>query len=542
MSLSTLLHALPPFTEEIPSPSAFTYPHCYTPHPLCITAAKEVQNYLVQQQQWQEEIAKGKMFGVLVVADSSGRRYFLAAFSGILAGSNQLPYFVPPIYDLLQPTGYFKEEEQWISVINKQIEMSLANPVYSELHRQLSAAIEAHTMQQQVAKERYRIEKRRREERRKANPSDSELIELLQRESQHQKAEIKRAKRRGDEQIAILKEQLLPYEKEIDGLKEERKSRSAQLQQWLFEHYRVRNGLGECSSLGALFAKTTQRVPPAGSGECAAPKLLQYAYLHGLTPLAMAEFWWGASPTTIVRKEGCYYPACQSKCAPILAFMLQGIEVEPNPLAQPLAAGNSIEIVYEDDYLLVVNKPHGMLSTPGKEGVVSLYELLRKRYPEAMMVHRLDMDTSGLLLVAKSLEIYKTLQAQFARREVHKRYEALLEGRIEPIEGEIELPLCLDPTDRPKQQVSYEYGKQAITHYRVLAQEGGRTRIALYPYTGRTHQLRLHAAHSLGLNTPIVGDRLYGAPSERLCLHAASLVFVHPVSKKQIVLSSDVPF
>lgn len=537
-----LLHEMPRNTEQMLSPKAFTYPHCYTPHPLCIAAAKEVQGYISLQAQWQEEIAQGKMFGVLIVADSSGRRYFLVAFSGILAGNNKLPYFVPPIYDLLHPEGYFKEEEQQISAINKRVETCLSHSTYVDLQIQLAVAKELHQQQQLEAKKRYKIDKTTREQQRAASPHDTDLILALQRASQHQKAEMKRARLYGEQHLASIKEQLLPYEIEIDRLKEERKKRSALLQQWLFEHYRVINGLGMYSSLGNLFEDTPQRIPPAGAGECAAPKLLQYAYLHNLTPIAMAEFWWGASPTTVVRKQGCYYPACQSKCAPILAFMLQGVDVEPNPLVQAIVTNTSIDIRYEDDYLLVVNKMAGMLSIPGKEQVVSLYDQLRGIYPEAMLVHRLDMATSGLLLVAKSLDIYKRLQAQFARREVKKRYEALLEGVIEEEQGTIELPLCLDPTDRPKQQVSYKHGKQAITHYRVLARSDGRTRIAFYPITGRTHQLRVHAAHPLGLHTSIVGDMLYGMAGDRLCLHAASLTFVHPVSRKVIELCSEVPF
>lgn len=539
MSHPSLLHAMPLSTASIAAPPAFTYPHCYTPHPLCVAAAEEVQAYIKQQPQWQADIAKGKMFGVLVVADIEDKRHFLAAFSGILAGSNRQPYFVPPIYDLLDPKGYFKEEELRISAINREVEELLSSQSYTTLQERLTHAMAQTEQEQQLAKEHYRLAKQHREQQRIAAAHNKELLEQLQRESQHQKANIKRVRLRGDLLIARIKEQLLPIEQEIKSLKEERKGRSAALQQWLFEQYRVQNGLGESSTLGALF---TERVPPAGSGECAAPKLLQYAYQNDLRPIAMAEFWWGASPATIVRKEGYYYPACQSKCAPILAYMLQGIEVDPNPLEQTTVGEPHFEKVYEDDYLLVVNKPADMLSTPGKGGAISLLALLQNEYPEAMLVHRLDMATSGLLIVAKSLTIYKELQAQFARREVTKRYVALLNGEIERAEGTIALPLCLDPTDRPKQQVNYEYGKEAITHYHVVAREHGATRVHLFPYTGRTHQLRMHAAHPLGLNTPIVGDTLYGIPSKRLYLHAASIAFVHPIDGRRIELTSEAPF
>lgn len=439
--------------SHIPLPKLFTYPFHYTPHPLCIEAAKEVQSYLQTRTEWHDELQKGKMFGVLVVQDSEGETGFLAAFSGNLAGSNIHEFFVPPVYDLLNPDGYFKEEEARISSLN-----------------------------------------------------------------------------------VLLNEAKNPDE--IEHLKEERKTRSMALQQWIFRQFHLRNALGEEQDICRIFEETAHRNPPAGTGECAAPKLLQHAYLHNLRPLAMAEFWWGDSPKGEIRRHGHYYPACRHKCEPILNYMMQGLDIEPNPLLTSNTDDTQLETVYEDEYLLVVNKPAGMLSVPGKTGQASVLSILQERYPEAtgpILVHRLDMDTSGLLLAAKDKNTHTQLQMQFEGRSVKKRYIALLEGTPQDKEpkGFIRLPLRPDFDNRPYQMVDFEYGKPAVTRYEIL-ELSTRTRIAYYPETGRTHQLRVHSAHPDGMNCPIVGDPLYGQPSDRLCLHAEYLEFRHPASGKII--------
>ena len=328
------------------------------------------------------------------------------------------------------------------------------------------------------------------------------------------------------------------HEASLQALKHERKERSANLQLRLFRQFRLLNYRGEVKDLCELFADTVQRIPPAGAGECAAPKLLQYAYLHGWRPLAMAEFWWGKPSQTEVRRQGCYYPSCTGKCGPILRHMLQGLDVEDNPLAQENDKGKELEIVYEDESLVVVNKPSGLLSVPGKERDASVQALMQARLPQAdgpLTVHRLDMDTSGLLLIAKSKEAHQCLQAQFEQRLIRKRYIALLEGVVPNDRGSINLPLRPDLHDRPRQVVDLLHGKPALTDYEVLARKDGRTLIAFYPQTGRTHQLRVHAAHPLGLHCPIVGDTLYGTPAERLCLHAEQLEFTHPVSGERMM-------
>lgn len=548
-----MLHRFTTSIAGIPLPERFTYPFCYTPHPLCLLAAREVQDYLARQSAWKEELEKGKMFGVLVIQTGQGEIGYLAAFSGILAGSNRHPFFVPPVYDLLQPQGFFKIEEEHISSINRHIRQLEEDEEYialsSELARTLHAAEEALA----EAKARLKEAKAAREQRRKEKVLDTQEEAELIRESQFQKAEYKRLERAWKEKIATLQAQTEKREKRIAALKSERKTRSAALQQKLFEQFELLNGRGEAKNLCEIFGQTSHKTPPAGAGECAAPKLLQQAYLQGWKPIAMAEFWWGASPKTEIRCHGHYYPACRGKCGPILQHMLQGLQVEENPLLKKMQAPlQRLEIVYEDAWLSVINKPAGMLSVPGKEDAVSVYSLAHEQYPEAdgpLMVHRLDMDTSGLLIIAKTKLVYQHLQAQFKNRQVKKRYIALLDGIVPQDQGTIELPLCLNPLDRPRQMVHTEHGKPAVTDFQVLERlngdengNGNRTRIAFYPRTGRTHQIRVHAAHPLGLHCPIVGDVLYGTKAERLYLHAESIEFTHPITGKIVRVAQEAGF
>jgi tRNA pseudouridine32 synthase / 23S rRNA pseudouridine746 synthase len=297
--------------------------------------------------------------------------------------------------------------------------------------------------------------------------------------------------------------------------------------------------------LGDIFKPTREGRPIAGSGECAAPKLFQYAFQHDLHPIALAEFWWGESPKTEVRIHGHYYPACRGKCEPILGFMLQGLAVEENPMLKNPAENKDLEVVWEDAHIVVINKPAEFLSVPGKLVTDSVYERMRMRYPEAtgpLIVHRLDMSTSGLLLVAKTAEVHKELQRQFIQREIKKRYVALLEGEVLEDRGTVELPLRVDLENRPRQLVCYEYGKPAVTIWKVLERKDGRTRIHFFPITGRTHQLRVHAAHVDGLHAPIVGDDLYGQTSHRLHLHAEWIQFRHPISGKDMTMKVEAGF
>lgn len=542
-----MLHRFTTSITDIPLPERFTYPFCYTPHPLCILAAKEVQSYLTRQTAWKDELRQGKMFGVLIVQTEHGETGYLAAFSGILAGKNLHPFFVPPVYDLLQPQGFFKIEEENISSINRNIRQLENDKAYAALSAELAQTIQSAKDILATAKAQLKEAKTAREQRRKEKELNAQEEAELIRESQFQKAEYKRLERSWKARITTLQTQTEDWERRISALKSERKTRSAALQQKLFEQFGMLNYRGEVKNLCEIFGQTVHKTPPAGAGECAAPKLLQQAYLHGWKPIAMAEFWWGDSPKTEIRHHGHYYPACKGKCEPILQHMLQGLQVEENPMLKRMQVpSKNLEIVYEDPWLSVINKPAGMLSVPGKEDAVSVYSLMREQYPEAdgpLMVHRLDMATSGLMLIAKTKRVHQNLQAQFKNRLVRKRYVALLEGIVPKDKGTVDLPLCLNPLDRPRQMVHTEHGKPAITDYQVLERlDGKRTRIAFYPRTGRTHQLRIHAAHPLGLHCPIIGDELYGKKADRLYLHAEYLEFTHPITGKTVRITKEAEF
>lgn len=539
------MHPFKANISHLPLPELFSFPFYYTPNPLCILAAEEVQSYLEARSDWHEELQKGKMFGVLIVRNPQGETGFLAAFSGNLAGSNHHDYFVPPVYDLLNPDGYFKEEEERISAINRRIKEEENTNGLKELQARLADLKKEHAHLLITKEEEFKQEKERRSMLRQSGELTETELEQLNKQSQFEKAELKRWKKKFQQEVEAQEALIRQKQESIQQLKDERKSSSAALQQWIFQQFQMRNARGEVKDLCEIFAPTPQGIPPAGSGECAAPKLLQHAYLHGLHPVAMAEFWWGDSPKGEIRRHGYFYPSCKHKCEPILNFMMQGLEVEPNPLLASKSEADSLETVYEDEHLLVVNKPSGMLSVPGKTDQVSVYSLMAERFHEAtgpLVVHRLDMDTSGLLLIAKTKEVHACLQEQFEKQEIRKRYIALLSGKPDVAStGFIRLPLCPDYENRPLQKVDYEHGKPAITRYELL-EDTAHTRIAFYPATGRTHQLRVHAAHPDGLNTPIKGDPLYGQPAERLYLHAERLEFRHPVTNKTLRITKEAPF
>lgn len=544
MLYTDYIHRFSHKITDIPLPVAFTFPFHYTPHKLTILAADEVQAYLRSRTDWKEELHTGKMFGVLVVRTSDGQIGYLAAFSGNLAGSNLHDFFVPPIYDLLQPDGFFRIEEANISAINMQIKKMEESMEYQSARTTLAETTSMAEQQLSKAKHALKEAKAEREKKRAQGVDETEL-KRMERESQFQKAEYKRMERRMKDEINVYTEKLQTIEKTIDQLKQERRKRSARLQQQLFEQFHILNAKGEIKDLCEIFKDTPQKTPPAGAGECALPKLLQFAYLHRLEPLAMGEFWWGMSPKDEIRHEGHFYPSCKSKCEPILKHMLIGLEVEKNPLAENIHKDTPLEIIYEDEWIVVINKPAGMLSVPGKDNLDSVSQRLHRLYPHAtgpLIVHRLDMATSGLMLAAKDKNIHQQLQALFETRKIKKRYTAILEGNVPDNEGKITLPLCPDINDRPRQRVDYEYGKPAVTLYKVLEKTPDETLVSFYPQTGRTHQLRVHAAHNQGLNCPIKGDELYGKKADRLYLHAAELSFIHPVTGKKMHIIKESGF
>lgn len=528
------------FGEEINGitiPERLNNPFSYRPHQLCLIASEQVREYVKSNEQWSREVEKGKMFGVLAVRDKDGRYGFLAAYSGLLDRRGDHDFFVPLVFDYMSPKGYFKQEEKKISEINCRIELFKMRTDYVTALNEYKKAKERYDSLVAEHKELKKKAKERRRTLRNSGTLSPEEEQRLNNESSYANAEYKRIERREYKNVFRSRYFVDSFELQLEEMKYERKRRSVFLQQWLFGNFVVCNSLGEESSLSQIFLETPQLVPPSGTGECAAPKLLQYAFKNNFIPLAMAEFWMGRSPVGTLRRDGCFYGACVAKCRPILDFMLKGMELEP-----PLAYGkewntDDLDIVYEDDCLLILNKPSGMLSVPGLTGGMSAEELLRCKYgndTDIRAVHRLDMATSGLLVVAKSSDVFVALQKEFAERRVQKRYVAILDGIPATASGNISLPLTADYENRPCQAVDMENGKPAITEYELLeiVNYKGRkcAKVAFYPQTGRTHQLRVHAAHSNGLDTPIVGDELYGKADERLMLHAEYVSFLHPVT------------
>ena len=541
------LHRYASDIRDVELPVRFNNPFKYTPHRLCELAAVELRRFVAADGRLAAEVAKGKMMGVLVVRDAAGALGYLAAFSGLLGGSNVQRGFVPPVFDFQSPDGYFKREENEISLINKRIAAVKGSAEYIAATEAVDAAQRSMDGQLDAMRRDMRVAKERRDAMRASGALSAADDAALVRESQHLKAELKRLTRRLQQQVEQQKERLSLLDAQIEALKEERRSRSAALQEWLFDNFIMLNARGESRPLTRIFNDYSGVVPPAGAGECAAPKLLQYAYSHSLRPLCMAEFWLGASPVGEVRRDGCFYGSCKGKCEPILSFMLQGLEVD-GFMCDNAAAPCDIRILYEDEWLVVVDKPSGVLSVPGKVGGLSVQEWLACHFgrEDILVAHRLDMSTSGLLVAAKGVGAYKAMQALFARREVSKKYLALLDGVPLNVNGEISLPLSPDYLNRPSQMVDYASGKEAVTKYEVLSVEeyGGRrcALVALYPLTGRTHQLRVHCAHKDGLDTPIVGDGLYGKSDRCLMLHAAFLRFVHPFTGEVVELESDFQF
>jgi len=528
--------------QGIELPEKFTFPFYYEPHPLTELAVKDLQTYLENEfsenhnfglDESQNGLVIGKMFGVLAVQDKVGELGYLSAFSGKLAGSNDHERFVPPVFDMLTENSFFLRQEEILNEMTRKIEKLETNLEFIQLQSDFEKYSRESADEISVFKNWMKENKAERKRIRKTNDSSVSEAELIK-ESNLDQFKFKMLKESWKSVLDDFQQKIHEFENQIDSLKKERKEKSSALQNQLFEQYSFLNQSGKIKSLGAIFAETVFEKPPAAAGECATPKLLQYAFLHDLKPLAFAEFWWGASPRSEIRKHKQYYPACSGKCRPILKHMLEGMEIDENPLLKNLAKEKQIEILYEDDSFVIVNKPTELLSVPGIEIQDSVYTRLQEMLNpvEPLIIHRLDMSTSGLLVVAKTKKAHKNIQQQFLKRAVKKRYTALLDGTLADNEGEINLPLRADITDRPRQMVCFENGKKAITKWKKIETKDGKTKVHFWPLTGRTHQLRMHAAHELGLNAPILGDDLYGNSADRLYLHAAELEFIHPETKE----------
>lgn len=531
MHKASFFHPLNPQNSSIPS--EFTFPFHYKPHALVLEAAEKIEHFLKADSYYNHDFWNndGKMFGVLIVENKQKQLGFLAAYSGMIGGKNDGPFFVPSIYHRWEKDGFFKQGEKLLNEWNNEVKVLELER--KEIQQQVDEGLKKLELDLQDFKQNQKEKKLLRKKRRVESPDDDRLHYLLDRESHREHFRLKDFKVELEDKKSKILEPLRQLDKQIQELKDKRRATSADLQKRLFESYIVHNANNESTSVYDLFPD----MPPAGTGDCCAPKLLNYAYQNELKPIAIGEFWWGKSPKLEIRKHKHYYPACKSKCEPLLGFMLQGLQVEKNPLKNLIEAEKDIEIIHEDDHLIVVNKPAHLLSVKGKHTKDCVELRIRKLYPDLegpVIVHRLDFSTSGILLLTKTKEAYVKLQEQFIKRKVHKKYRALLEGVPTNNEGEIILPLRVDLDNRPQQMVCYEHGLNAHTKYRVLDKNEMRALVEFIPITGRTHQLRMHASHVDGLNCPIVGDELYGTAHKRLHLQALEIDFEHPITRKKM--------
>ncbi len=537
---------------NIELPKKFTFPFYYEPHKLTKIAVTELQKRLENANLWQHNFgldpnkqkdAIGKMFGVLIVKNKLNEIGYLTAYSGKLEGKNEAVNFVPPIFNIYAKNNFFKKEEQYISEISKKIHQLENSTSLQELKIKNKKLEIEKTKDLTTEKQKLNTRKSNRKLKR-FTIVDKDELEALNQQSIQDKFYYKELVANWKTKQEKISKKIEQLEQKINRLKQERTKRSEKLHNYIFDNYIFLNANQKTKKLLEIFSKINKK-PIAGTGDCAAPKLLQYAFQNHLQPIAMAEFWWGKPLKNEIRKHKNFYPACNGKCKPILNHMLKGLEVDKNPILINLAKDKKIETIYEDDYLLVINKPAELLTIPGQKIKDSVLTRIQNKYPNLsgpFIVHRLDMSTSGILLLSKSKRVHKKLQSQFIKRSIKKQYLAILDGVLKNKNGTIDLPLATDYHDTPKQKVCFKEGKPAKTKYEIIEIKNNQTKVYFYPITGRTHQLRVHAAHYLGLNIPIVGDDLYGTKANRLHLHAYSITFEHPISKKQMQFISEINF
>ena len=532
-------------------PSELANPFRQTPDIVAYECARDLMCKIEGDTELSSQLSEGKMIGILVVEhpDSPQQMGYIAAFSGNVGGKSNIQGFVPPIFDLTDPQGNFKIKEAEITAINVEISKLIDAQEYSTIKQKLTGAKVDRATELNAMREKISESKIKRNSLR-INCSDPTILERLTKESQFEKAELKRLKSAWDYRISEIEEELTKFEQTVDSLKKKRASMSEELQDWIFRQYIVCNHLSQEASIAEIFSQKGL-IPPGGTGECAAPKLLNYAFRNNLKPLALGEFWYGKSPDTAVRTHGHFYPPCTSKCGPLLDFLLTGITFpEDNVFGEP-------QILFEDCDLVVISKPSGMPSVPGLDNRISLLEWLQNsdvtnhKHAEYHSVHRLDMDTSGVMIFAKSEEAALGLRIQFQEHKIKKTYHALLKADRQGKDltpgqsGHINLPLSPDYDERPRQKVDMKQGKEAHTEYKVIdVLPEGLIDIKFTPITGRTHQLRVHSAHTSGLGHPILEDMLYGGTSSytpyRLCLHAYSIEFIHPRTGALLTFATDI--
>lgn len=538
-------HQLDGFEGEVSG--KFENPFRYMPSEAVKFAASKVMEYIKMTRYItrRSDIHEGKMLGVLIAEDSEGNKGFFAAFSGNIDGNTRLSYFVPPIFDQNDLGNGFRRKECEITDLNMAIDVLENGFAYNYIKETLVREEAKYAADAKDFREYMKESKRHRDSLRNCNLT-AEMEEKLLNESRFLKAEYARMKRFHKRNLDQLKMNKDDIETTLADMKGLRQTKSEELQKWLFENYRVRNILGEEASVSEIFS-AQGIVPPAGTGECAAPKLLNYAFKKGYRPLSMGEFWFGKSPKNEIRSSGTFYPSCNSKCRPLFKFMLKGMDV----YEYEVVPASESAVLYQDDAIVVAYKESGMPSVPGKDGRRSLEECLKESLGiELYPVHRLDMDTDGLIVFAKTADAQKYLGKEFEDRRVIKVYHALLPynpdnpKHVAGSKGTINLPLIADIDDRPRQKVDLENGKESITEYEITEIVDDVMKVTFKPLTGRTHQLRLHSAHSDGLGAPIIGDLLYGGAPEggRLRLTAFSITFTHPQTGKQVTFELQPSF
>jgi tRNA pseudouridine32 synthase/23S rRNA pseudouridine746 synthase len=552
--VTPLLTWLSPQPPDSALPTRFPNPFDdVAPHPLAQEEALKLQAQLrtgliapgVSTQVLETRREGGKMFGVLLVRAPDGRVGVLRGFSGQLGWQWELPGWVPPLFD---PTARDVVESGSDVLVNDFTGRLQAHDASPELAA-ARAALAAFDADAQARRDALKPGHAARKAARKAlretlAPDDLEGRQRLDNESRADDFARKKLERALTAERLEVERPLARLNRHRGALERLRRLISQEAMRRIQDCYRLENFAGSTRLLRTLFAPVE---PPWGTGDCAAPKLLGYARAQGLTPLALAEFWWGPPPPGGGRVEGMFFPSCREKCGPLLPFLLEGVDLAPRQTWKPRAVGEGeLVTLHEDARIVVVLKPAGLLSVPARDTTIidSAWARLRARYPQAtgpLLVHRLDLDTSGLLVAALDEDAYRLLQAQFVARTVEKRYAAWLEGVVPGARGTIALPLRVDLDQRPRQLVDFEHGKPAITDWEVLRRTARRTRVAFTPHTGRTHQLRVHASHAQGLGCPIVGDRLYGTPAERLFLHAEALAFDHPDGQR-LRFVAEAPF